>query len=458
MVPATPALSDTVLIATVGGEVYVKSDRTHRRFLKRLRANLDAALAREQLAADVRPLDRGRMLIETPDIAAVGEVVARTFGIHRVNEGVPVAARTLDELVDAVADRARERVAGRTFAVRVRRSGAHTWGSMDAARDIGTRLLGASRGVDLDNPEVEVHVIVIDDRAWVLEESRDGPGGLPLGTQEPVLSLLSGGFDSPVAAWMMMRRGCPVEFLHVRLECAQADHALAVAHELWRRWGAGTSPLAWVVDFTGVKEAIEERVPPRLRQVVLKQLMFSAADAIAASRDIPALVTGEAIGQVSSQTLHHLAEIDRMCDRTVLRPLAGYEKNEIVERAHAIGTGGLSARAHEVCDLAGSRVAIAAERRTLERAHGQLPTELVRDAVRGRTVIALDSWMPGGDLVAVVEKPLDDVPVVHADDADGITGPAVITGERAAHVASRLHQHGHEVWVLDEASLAWPDA
>lgn len=452
---------DAILVLTLGSEIYVKSDRTRRRFWARLRANLVAALERDRVVGDVDTLERNRMVVRTSEPFAAADTIRQVFGIHRVDLGVPLAWRDLDDLATATAAVAGDHVDGSTFAVRVRRSGGHEWGSPDAARAIGTALLERSAGVDLDDPEVEVNVLVIDERAWYLERSWDGPGGLPLGTQDRCLALLSGGFDSPVAAWRIMGRGCPVDFLHVRLECAQSDHAIAVAYELWRRWGAGTTPLAWTIDFTDVKTAIEERVPPRLRQVILKQLMFAASDRLAERLDLPAVITGEAIGQVSSQTLHHMAEIDRMCARTVLRPLVGEEKNDIVERAHAIGTGELSARAHEVCDLAGSRVAIAAQRTTLERAMAELPEDLAARAADEPRVVSLADWMPGTDAVPVLLAVHDDVTLVDTDDAQAAAHdePIVIGGgPDAVRVATRLRAGGRDVSLAAEAVPGWTGA
>lgn len=446
---------DAILVLTLGSEIYVKSDRTRRRFWSTLRSNLETALARDRVPGEVDRLDRNRMLVRTTEPRAAAETVRQVFGIHRVEIGVPLAWSSLDDLAAATAAVATEEIRDHTFAVRVRRTGGHDWGSPDAARAIGTALLDASAGVDLDEPEVEVHVLVIDDRAWYLEDAWKGPGGLPLGTQDRCLSLLSGGFDSPVAAWAIMRRGCPVDFLHIRLECAQSDHALAVGYELWRRWGAGTRPLAWTIDFTDMKAAIEGNIPPRLRQVVLKQMMFTAADRLAENLGIPALITGEAIGQVSSQTLHHMAEIDRMCHRTVLRPLAGTEKHDIVARAHEIGTGELSSRAHEVCDLSGGKVAIAAQRQTLERALSDLPDDIAAEAADRPRVVSLADWMPGTASVPVLLHSPGDIPAIEAgDDAPG--GPfALGGGDDPVASATRLRAAGHDASLLAEAVPGW---
>jgi tRNA uracil 4-sulfurtransferase len=444
--------ADDVLLLTLGSEIYVKSDRTRRRFVRKLVRNLEEGLARAGVDASVETLDRGRLLVRTPQPSEALPALSATFGVHRVERGRAIDWSGLDDLAVAVADVARERVRGRTFAVRVKRSGEHAWNSPDAQRSIGTLLLADSAGVDLDEPEVEVRVLVAGQAAWVIGDALEGPGGMPLGTQARCLSLLSGGFDSPVAAWLVMRRGCPVEFLHVRLECAQSDHALAVAHELWRRWGAGTYPRAWVVDFTDVKAALESDVPARLRQVVLKQLMFRAADLLAEERGIPALVTGEAIGQVSSQTLHHMAEIDRSCSRTVLRPLTGTEKYEIVAKAHEIGTGELSARAQEVCDLAGSRVAVAARRPTLSRAHDELPAGLAEAAVRDRSVVSLADWLPGMDPVPLTRTVPPEATLVEHGRGVPAEGPLIVRGTGAVRIATRLAAAGRDVRVLSETS------
>ncbi|MDQ4131146.1 MAG: THUMP domain-containing protein [Actinomycetota bacterium] len=453
--PHTPG--DEVLLVSLAGEIHVKSARTRGRFQRMFCHNLERALDRLAPGSRLEPVGGGRLLLTPTDLAAAVEAARTTFGCHRVERARALAwndgagGGSLEELAERVAEAARASVAGRTFAVRVRRRGDHPWGSPDAQRLIGDILRPLSCGVDLDAPEVEVRVLVLGPRAWVVEEAWAGPGGMPLGTQDRCLALLSGGFDSPVAAWMVMRRGSRADFLHVRLDCAQTEQALAVAYELWRRWGSGSSPLVWVVDFAQVKQALLELVPPRLRQVLLKQLMFSAADLVARDLGIPALVTGESIGQVSSQTLHHLAEIDPFCTRTVLRPLVGFDKEEIIARSRTIGTHGLSLRAQEVCDLAGGPVAVAARRPTLARAQASLPDGLVAAAVVARRVIALEHWVPGMEAVPVVDVPPTGVPVVRASESVPESGPVAVTGRGAVRVASRLSAAGRKAWACRAA-------
>ncbi len=439
------------LLLTLSGEIGTKSRRTERWFRQRLADNVRSALARR--APGARLVEDGRrLLVEADDLPRAARVAASVAGVHRVDRARPMPVDSLASLTAGVCEVARPWVTDRTFAVRLRRRGTHPWSSPDAARAIGAALLDASAGVDLDDPDVEVRVEVYGEHAYLVDRSWDGPGGLPLGTQAGALSMLSGGFDSPVAAWMMLRRGVPIDFVHFTLDCAASDHALVVAHDLWRTWGAGTSPLVWKVEFQPVKEALFAHSPSRLRQVLLKQLMFRAADRLADSLGMPALVTGESVAQVSSQTLQHLAEIDTQVSRTVLRPLAGFNKQEIIDRAEQIGTAALSARAKEVCDLSDGPVAVAARRATLEKAMAELPDDLTAIALADREVIALEHWRPGHPLVPVVAEAPDGVPVCSADEQLPGGGPVVLYGKDAPHRASRLLAAGREVSVLDHVA------
>ena len=388
-----------VSLLALSGDFYVKSKRTQRRFRRVLWANLTAAVRDLAPSATVlRGPTTGRVLLEADsveELRAAAPASADVFGIANVMLARRTRIASLDDLVEQVTESAHERVTGRTFSVRVRRRGAHEWRSKEAEIRIGALLLDASSGVNLDQPEVEVRVEVYGETAYLVEQSWKGIAGIPLGTQERVLALLSGGFDSPVAAWMLMRRGSPVDFLHFELECSQTDQALSVAYDLARRWSAGSPPRAWVVDFSEVGERLERDVDGPLRQVVLKRLMIRAAEAIARQADLPALVTGESVGQVSSQTIANLVAIDEGSTYTILRPLAGLTKEEIIDRSKRIGTHDLSLQAQEVCQLTTGPVDVAVKVSKLERAMEVLPEDLLQRAVSEARILPVSEWMPG---------------------------------------------------------------
>ncbi len=431
----------------LSGELHTKSPRTRKRMRRMLMRNLQAALDRHAPGHRVHDTDNP-LTLTGPDPDAAARAAAQVFGIHRVSRVHPIPFGSLDELADAVADRARRSVEARVFAVRCRRRGRHPFSSEDVMRAIGARLYPASRGVNLHAPEVEVRVEVDGPVVYLVTQTWAGPSGLPLGAQERSLALLSGGYDSAVAAWMLMRRGSPVHFLHFKLECSASEHALVLAHLIGERWAHGTSPVFWMMDFRPIKDAIVAHVDSRLRQVVLKQLMVAAADRLAARLGIHALITGDAVGQVSSQTLSHLAAIDQYANRSVVRPLAGALKDEIIERARHIGTEDVSARAKEVCDISDGPVAVFARWSRLERAHEQLPADLVDAVLETTTVTAVADWMPGGDPVRVTASAPEGVPMVLPGEPVPERGPVAFSSVRAVHLASRLARAGRQVHLV----------
>jgi thiamine biosynthesis protein ThiI len=195
---------------------------------------------------------------------------------------------------------------------------------------------------------------------------------------------------------MLMSRGCPVDFVHFSLNCAQSDHAIAVARELWSRWGHGTQPTVHLVEFQPVKDSLYEHVDARMRQVTLKVMMAQAASEIARQVGISALVTGDALGQVSSQTLPHLVAVSRSVETPLLRPLLGLPKESIIDLARKVGTAELSARAQEVCDLsAGGPVVTSASESSITSTVERIPEEILSDAVETRKVFDLKDWNPG---------------------------------------------------------------
>ena len=382
---------------TLSGDIFLKSRRTQQPMIRRVVASLRQALA--EAGCDV-PLDRlgsHRFAFEPGDrIDEVVERATRVFGVASVDEMLELDGGDVDHLAREIARNAGERVARHTFGIRVKRRGSHDWRSYDLACKAGDLLVGAGGTVNLDNPEEPVEITVLDDRAFLVVERHRGPGGLPVGTQEPLLTLISGGFDSVVAAWMMMSRGSPIDFVHFTLSCSQSDHALAVARTLWERWGYGTDPMVHVVEFQPVRDALIESVDARMRQVALKVLMAKAASQIAKEQGILALVTGDALGQVSSQTLPHLVGVSEAADIPLLRPLLGLPKDVIIDYARRIGTAEISARAQEVCDLSDGRpVATSARPDQVGRSVRNIPAMLMEDAVATRKTFQLKDWFPG---------------------------------------------------------------
>jgi thiamine biosynthesis protein ThiI len=386
-----------VIHVTLSGDIFLKSKRTQPGMIQRVLANMRQAIAEAGCDAPIEKIGSYRFSIDAGEQTGdVVEHLTRVFGIASVTEMIELDGGDLGHLAAQVAHHTQARVAGRTFGVRVKRRGDHPWKSYDLASTAGKLLVEAGGTVDLDDPEEPVEVTVLDHRAFLAVDRSPGPGGLPVGTQEPLLVLISGGYDSVVAAWMMMSRGSPVEFVHFALSCSQSDHALAVARSLWERWGYGTDPAVHVVEFQPVKEALLDHVDARMRQIALKVLMARAASLIAMEQGVLAVVTGDSLGQVSSQTLPHLVGVSESAGVPVMRPLLGLPKETIIEFARRIGTAEISGRAQEVCDLSEGRpVETAARPDQVGRSARNVPDVLMEDAVATRKTFQLKDWFPG---------------------------------------------------------------
>ena len=228
-----------------------------------------------------------------------------------------------------------------SFRVRVRRADQDfPTPSPDLARDLGSRVWHA-RGwqVDLDHADLVITVEIIPGAAFCYLGRQPGPGGLPTGTAGRVVALLSGGIDSPVAAWRMMRRGCQVTLVHfhsvpflsnMSQEKARRLAQVLTTYQLRTR--------LYLIAFGDLQRQITLSVPGDLRVVVYRRMMLRIADRIARHVRARALVTGDVIGQVASQTLDNIAVIDRASQLTVFRPLVGMDKEEITTQAQRLGT------------------------------------------------------------------------------------------------------------------------
>jgi thiamine biosynthesis protein ThiI len=474
-----PVDGERRLLARLGGELCTKSPRTRRRFLAVLTRNARAALRRQGIAAEVTS-EWTRLVVQTPEPAMAREVLARVFGVHRVHEAVRVPFASLPDLVDSLVPLYRERVAGRSFAVRPKRRAPLGFNSHDLAIALGAALLPHAARVDLRHPDVEVIVELHDGHAEAVLESSPGTGGLPLGTGGHAVALFSGGFDSPVAAWRVMRRGTQLDLLICDLGgCGQMDQALAVAKELALRWTAGQEPRFWVADLAPVVLALTQRANPRLRQILLRRAMYRAGSALADEIGASALVTGESLGQVSTQTLGNIRACERAATVPVLRPLIGMGKDEIIAQARTIGTFEVSAKVQEHCSISPGKVETWASPEQIDAAERQIEAKplteaWIREAVARRQPVNLRHWTPGAlpDLVvssvpagAVVldvrepeEGPLAGdrrLPFSRAAELLEELDPAksyllvCASGQRSYTLARELARRGVTAWSLD---------
>ncbi len=322
------------------GELSLKAPPTRRFFEKRLVLNLKDALQRADAEGEVRT-ERGRVFIDGGGDKAAS-AASRVFGVVSLSPAFTTTFTDLEELSGIAAEFAADRIKkGESFAIRPRRAGSHPFTSMEIGREAGAAVVEKTKAdVDLGSPDREIFVEVRDNSVYLFTEKVDGPGGLPLGVEGRVLALLSGGMDSPVAAWQMMRRGCEVDFVHFSLAPFTARRSAGRIDDVLKvmaGWENGYRPKAFYVSHgPSLKEFMETASYDHLC-LLCKRAMYRIAERLAAKRGALALVTGESLGQVASQTLPNLSVIDASVRIPVLRPLIGWDKNEIAGEARRIG-------------------------------------------------------------------------------------------------------------------------
>ncbi|WP_132060373.1 tRNA sulfurtransferase [Halorussus amylolyticus] len=345
----TPPGADTVLVRHA--DVGVKSGTVQTAMERRLRDNVAALLEDRDIDATVeRRWSRLLVHADAETVDAATDAATDAFGVQSASAAVVVTPER-DAIVDALARTARRAVedgdvsAGESFAVRARRAGetdAHPFTSKDLENEGGAAVFEElpDPEVDLDDPDRTFSVECREKEAFVFTEKRPGPGGLPLGSQSKVVALVSGGIDSPVAAWEMMKRGSPIVPVYLELgDFGGPDHE-ARAMETVRRladFAPNFDTRTWCIPAGDAMTLLDEAVGPA-RMLVYRRFMYRVAEHVAESVGAAGIVTGEAIGQKSSQTSRNLGTTSRATDLPIFRPLLTMDKPAITERAKEIGT------------------------------------------------------------------------------------------------------------------------
>ncbi len=328
-------------------------------FEQRLLKNLEALLAPFPVVTIHRI--SGRLCVFLKEGAAsdvaldAASAIAMVPGVARVSCGFK-CERDIDQMTEAGVAAMAEAQPFASFKVSARRS--HTdfpIGSQDMNRIIGGNLSDAypDAAVRMKDPDVTVGVEVVQNASYVYARSERGIGGLPVGSSGKVVSLLSSGIDSPVASWRLARRGAVVVGVHFsgRPQTSDASEWLVddIAKVLER---TGCIGRVYVVPFGDCQREIALAAPPELRVILYRRLMFKVAQEIARREKAGALVTGESLGQVASQTLDNIRCTDAAVELPVFRPLIGTDKLEIIAEAQRLGTFEISSQdAPDCCTL-----------------------------------------------------------------------------------------------------------
>ncbi len=369
-------------------------------FEEQLRKNIISQLGGDR----VRRVDRipGRLVIEltekgTKEREAAAERLQWVFGIanfafaERVTADIETIERAVVDMVE------QEQPA--TFKIDARRAGkSFSLTSMQINERVGSAVqqhVSPRPQVNLNDPEMAVTVEVVQSNAYLYTEKKRGPGGLPVGTGGTAVALLSGGIDSPVASFLTAKRGVEVILLHCHAYPYTQKASIEKARQIAERFSAFQPRVKiQLVPFADIQRDIVLNTAPELRMILYRRAMARIAQAVAVQESADALVTGESIGQVASQTLTNIGVIENSVSLPVLRPLIGMDKEEIVRKAREIGTYDISIQEAEDCctRFLPEHPETRADPAVVEQEEQKLDSErLIADAVANAEIIIYDA-------------------------------------------------------------------
>ncbi len=391
----TPSTKTQKFILKLFPEIMVKGSSAKRQMIGQLYNNLLKLLTMHSDEIKVKKFsDKLEVVTPITVLSEVRQTLLNTPGIEQVLEALQFdGIETLEQIKTQVATVIADELKGKTFVVRTKRSGKHPFNSTQIEQTVGGYVLAHSKakGVDLHNPEVTVRIELINNQLNIITQKHAGLGGFPIGTQGDILSLMSGGFDSTVASYLTMKRGMKTHFIFFNLGgIAHEIGVKQVALYLWSKYGASHRVKFISVPFDDVIEEIFRSTHETYMGVTLKRLMLIGSEKVADALEIDALVTGESVAQVSSQTLRNLALIDQVTNKLILRPLATMNKPDIINIATEIGTRHFAENMPEYCGVISKNPIIHGSYKRMEKEAKRFNYEVLDKAVEDAQHIYVD--------------------------------------------------------------------
>lgn len=337
-------------------EIMIKGDRAKKQMLNQLFMNL------QKISKDISEkivlkkfFDKIELVCPIDYAQTLKEKLLQTSGIDQVLEAIQIDEMdSLDKIKVEVNRYMAHTIVDKTFVVRAKRVGTQDFKSTNIEQTVGGYMLAhnTTKGVDLRSAEVTIKLELEHNKLNIITKKYQGLGGFPLGTQGEILSLMSGGFDSTVASYLSIKRGLKTHFVFFNL--GGIAHEIGVKQVSWYLWSkfASSHRVSFItIPFEDVVGQIFKDISPSYMGVMLKRLMIQAAQEVAKDMKIDAIITGESVAQVSSQTLRNLSLIDSASDMLILRPLAFMSKPEIIDIATKIGTKKFAEAMPEYCGV-----------------------------------------------------------------------------------------------------------
>jgi len=338
------------------GELGLKKEYTRRFFEDKIISNITKGLKSKKITFKIKR-ESGRFFVKTKQIEESCEVLKKIFGLTSISPVREVIIKADLEKLILHAERFAKKFIKKedTFAVRARRTGNDAFTSQMIERRVGARVIEKTGAkVNLTKPDKTLYIEVRQNRAFFFNEKIKCPGGIPLGTQGSVVLMLSGGIDSAVAGWMMMKRGCkliPIYFDNspysdFKINLKKVKYVLDKLNE----WSIGHKMKLYVAKNGKFLNEVVEKCQPNLTCLLCKRMMYRIAEEFAIKKGARAVVTGENLGQVASQTLDNIYVLNQSVNIPILRPIIGFNKEEIIDMARDIGTYESSILPTSSCD------------------------------------------------------------------------------------------------------------
>lgn len=375
-------------------EIMMKSKPVRMRFTKMLETNIRNVLKKVDESAKVkRDWDKIMVMVpsDRPDLVeAFGERLACIPGIAHILQVNESTFESMDDIYQQTLALYKDDLAGKTFCVRAKRVGNHDFKSIEVERYVGGGLnqFTEATGVKLKNPDMTINLEIDRENLYLVVKRIQGLGGFPMATQEDVLSLISGGFDSGVSSYQFIKRGSRTHYCFFNLGGDQHEIGVKqVAYHLWQKYGESHKVKFISVPFDPVVTEILERIDNGQMGVILKRMMMRAATKVAHKMGIQALVTGEAMGQVSSQTLTNLNVIDRCTEQLILRPLIAMDKQDIINISREIGTEDFAKSIPEYCGVISQKPTVKAVLSKIESEEEKFSEGLIDSVIEAAEII-----------------------------------------------------------------------
>ncbi len=347
-------MSDNNPILVRYGEIGVKSPVVRKRFEKKLISNI------KKLIRCRITINQGRIFLFPEDLDNAIESLKKIFGVVSFSPTLYTETdknkikKAVQGYIKGLIDKG-EFNPEKPFAVKCRRVGTHDFSSREMAGFCGAAVIEITNApVDLSNPEFKLFIEVRDNKTYIFHEKIPGPGGLPIGTQGKMIALVSSGIDSPVATYLMMKRGCDVTILNFNNHpyTNGSNEKIIKIYQKLNEYTSGSELNLYQVNYGDFLKKCTEKAPPRMTCVLCKSGMYQIAEKIAKKEKALAIIDGSSVGQVASQTLPNILATRYSTSMPVLSPLIGLDKIEISEIAEKIGTYSISILPESGCSAA----------------------------------------------------------------------------------------------------------